>query len=278
MRAAVERSRYRFLRGRPNVAKECEHGGMAQAEDINPRMLSWAREAAGLSVAEAAKKLGLKDSSRASATEKLEALEQGKKPPTAPRLLKASQIYRRPLLLFDLSKPPPRGDRGEDFRATNTPISARDNAALDDLVRDIRVRQQMLRELLEDQDEAISQPYVSSATIEHGPAKVAASIREALGVTEDSQQAAKDPSGLFALCAQRSSGSASSSCSWGMSAHITRMSARTYSAASPSRTRWLRSWSSNNNDAEAARSFTLIHELAYLDRSHGRKRAAARRV
>jgi hypothetical protein len=34
---------------------------MAQIENINPRMLSWAREAAGLTVAEAAKKLGLKD-------------------------------------------------------------------------------------------------------------------------------------------------------------------------------------------------------------------------
>jgi hypothetical protein len=57
---------------------------MAQGEHINPEVLKWARETAGLTVAEAAEKLGLKDSAKASAVEKLQGLgcEFQRKPPT----------------------------------------------------------------------------------------------------------------------------------------------------------------------------------------------------
>ena len=54
---------------------------MAHAEQINPRMLTWARETAGLSVEEAAASLGLKDSAKATAAEKLLALEAGRRDP-----------------------------------------------------------------------------------------------------------------------------------------------------------------------------------------------------
>ncbi len=50
---------------------------MVNLEQINPRMLPWARETAGFSVPKAAEKLGLKDTAKPTATKKLQALESG---------------------------------------------------------------------------------------------------------------------------------------------------------------------------------------------------------
>ena len=50
---------------------------MDRAQNINPRMLSWARETAGFSIEEAAAKLGFSNSKRVTATEKLQAFEEG---------------------------------------------------------------------------------------------------------------------------------------------------------------------------------------------------------
>ena len=83
---------------------------------VNPEIIVWARETAGLTQEEAAKKLGFQDSSKSSATEKLAALENGDNEPSRPQLLKMEAQYRRPLLTFYLSKPPIRGSRGVDFR------------------------------------------------------------------------------------------------------------------------------------------------------------------
>jgi transcriptional regulator with XRE-family HTH domain len=55
---------------------------MVQGDEINPRILRWARETAGLSVREAAEKLGLKDTGKATAVEKLKALEEGQRDPS----------------------------------------------------------------------------------------------------------------------------------------------------------------------------------------------------
>jgi transcriptional regulator with XRE-family HTH domain len=52
---------------------------VAQSERINPDILKWARETAGLSVEEAAERLGLKDSARETAIDKLAALETGER-------------------------------------------------------------------------------------------------------------------------------------------------------------------------------------------------------
>ena len=48
-----------------------------RAQNINPSILTWARETAGLSVDEAADRLGLSSSEKATGAEKLEAFETG---------------------------------------------------------------------------------------------------------------------------------------------------------------------------------------------------------
>lgn len=162
---------------------------MPPTEQINHRMLSWARETAGMPVEEAAQRLGLKDSAKASALRKLRALEAGERAPSQTILLRASAAYRRPLIAFYLPEPPRRGDRGEDFRTLTGAVSARENAILDALLRDVRARQRMLRAVLEDEDEASPRPFVASVQIEHGAQTIAAAIRAALGVTAEQQTA-----------------------------------------------------------------------------------------
>ena len=149
---------------------------------VNPEILVWARETAGLSHEAAAKKLGFQDSSNSSAIEKLEALECGDKEPTRSQVVKIAGSYRRPLLTFYLSQPPARGDRGVDFRTAQSESPSAEDALLDALIRDIRARQSMVRAVMEDEEEAYPLAFVDSHRIEDGSETVLASLRQMLGV------------------------------------------------------------------------------------------------
>ncbi|MCY4034624.1 MAG: hypothetical protein OXE98_05570 [Hyphomicrobiales bacterium] len=87
----------------------------ARAQNINPSILTWARETAGRHIDETAKKLGLSSSQKSSATEKIEVFEEGEKKPTRKQLLELAKMYHRSLAVFCLNEPPRESDRGEDF-------------------------------------------------------------------------------------------------------------------------------------------------------------------
>jgi Zn-dependent peptidase ImmA (M78 family) len=237
---------------------------MPHAEQINPGMLTWARETAGLSVEEAAEKLGLKDSAKATAVEKLLALEAGQSGPGQTTLLKAVSAYRRPLIAFYMAEPPKRGDRGEDFRTVSGSVSARDNGTLDALLRDVRARQQMLRQVLEDEEEARTLPFVGSARIEYGAEKVAASLRVSLQVTKEHQKLAKGPKGLFTLLRSAVERIGVYVLLLGdVGSHHSDIGEdvfRGFALADDVAPFIV----VNDNDAETARAFTLMHELAHI--------------
>src|SRR5262245_45991202 len=154
---------------------------MAKARNINPAILKWARDSARLPLEEAADRIGFTSSDKLSAAEKLERIEAGDDYPTRNQLIKIASVYRRPLTTFYLKEPPRTGERGEDFRTLPASVSPRDNALLDSLLRDMRARQEMVRGLLEDEDEASAHPFVGSASLRDGVPRVAASIAETLG-------------------------------------------------------------------------------------------------
>lgn len=238
---------------------------MGPSERINPDILKWARETAGLSLAEAAEKLGLKDTAKATAVEKLHKLESGGGDPGQTFLRKAVAAYRRPLITFYLPAPPKRGERGEDFRSQAGTVSARDNATLDALVRDVRARQQMLREALEDsEDGAELLPFVGSARIADEPRKVAAAIRTTLGITEDQQRRCKGATQLFALLRAATERTGVYVLLLGdvgsYHSDIGENVFRGFALADG----LVPFVVINDNDAEAARPFTLIHELAHI--------------
>ncbi len=78
--------------------------------NIKPELLVWARQSAGLSLEQAARKLGLSKSDR------LDAFEKGDLQPTVGQLRKAARVYKRPLSVFFLRTPPESPPQLHDFR------------------------------------------------------------------------------------------------------------------------------------------------------------------
>ena len=165
---------------------------MKRAENINPGILTWARESAGLSLDQAAHRLGIKSGKEHSREEKLALIEAGERKPTRTQLLKYALIYRRPLISFYLKSPPQKGERGHDFRtAAVTHATERENALLDALLRDIRARQEMIVDLLESNQEAAERDFVGSAKIADDSASLVSAIAQELQFDNTSKNARK---------------------------------------------------------------------------------------
>lgn len=235
----------------------------APGENINPRILVWARETAGLSLAEAAHRLKLSADTDASAA-KLTEMEAGTRLPTRSQLAKFTALYRRPLVAFYMDAPPPRGERGEDFRAGHGMVSERQNALLDALLRDIRARQAMVRSVLEDEDEAAPLPYVGSASMREGVSSMAAKVTKALGLSTFAKgrpggadelfrqlRARAEQMGVFVLLVG-DLGSYHSA--------IGEDVFRGFAIADPIAPFIV----INDQDAKTARGFTLVHELTHI--------------
>ena len=150
---------------------------------VNPEILGWARETAGLSPEDAVMKLGIRDAWGVEAIDRLAALENGEVPPTRAMLSRMARKYRRPLLTFYLAQPPRRGDWGKDFRAPMTGRSHEDEAVLNALVRNVQARQGLLREAMLDEDDDLAPlSFVASATTDTPVTQLVASIRDTLGL------------------------------------------------------------------------------------------------
>jgi transcriptional regulator with XRE-family HTH domain len=128
---------------------------------VNPEILRWARETAGLSLQDAVQRLALNDARGIPAIDRLTALESGDVEPSRPLLLKMAQKYRRPLVTFYMSAPPRKADRGEDFRNVRDRHTGFE-PLVDALVRDIRARQSIVRSFLMDDEDATPLPFVGS--------------------------------------------------------------------------------------------------------------------
>jgi len=230
---------------------------------INPNILSWARETAGLSLDDAAHRLGIKEARGVAADDRLRALEAGEQEVTRPMLVKMAKQYRRPLLTFYLSAPPRIGDRGEDYR--NLPERHTDAEALvDALVRDIRARQQMVRAVLEDEDDAAPLPFVGSAKMEDGLAPVLHSIRRTLDLDLAEFRAQASPEGGFALLRDKVEAAGVFVLLAGnLGSHHTALDVEVFRgfALSDDLAPFI---VINDQDARSAWSFTLLHELVHL--------------
>src|SRR5665811_766713 len=102
---------------------------------VNPAILRWARETAGLSPDQAVRRISLNDARCIPAVQRLMALERGELDVTRPLLLRMAKAYRRPLLTFYLSEPPGQAVRVGDFRSIPEPEIGTE-ALVDTLVRD----------------------------------------------------------------------------------------------------------------------------------------------
>jgi Zn-dependent peptidase ImmA (M78 family) len=90
-----------------------------------------------------------------------------------------ARAYHRSLLVFYLSEPPRMGDRGQDFRRAPGTQPPEYDPTLDALIRDIRGRQGIVKDLLE-QTEPRAVDYVASVTMDVPPAELAQRITDRL--------------------------------------------------------------------------------------------------
>lgn len=232
--------------------------------NVNPKILRWARETAGLMPKDAIKKLGISEARGVSATDRLAALETGKDEPTRPMLVKMAKHYRRPLLTFYMSSRPRTGDRGQDFRTLPDDYSATADVLLDVLIRDVLARQSMVRAALEDEDETERLSLIGSAKMSDGVPAVVASIQETLKLNLVKYRSQKSAVDAFAILRDRAEAVGIFVLLIGnLGSYHTMIDVETFRgfALADDIAPFV---IINDQDSNSAWSFTLIHELAHL--------------
>ncbi len=232
--------------------------------EINPEVIVWARETAGLSPEVAAHKLAFHDSKQSTAVAKLLAYENQDKEPSRALLVKMARLYRRPLLTFYLSELPRIGDRGQDFRTLPDGEGAEDNPLVDALIREIRARQRVIREVLIEEEEGHVVGFVGSGDMTEGVARMIERVTQTLsldfaGFRNQSSHGdafkvirkAVEDAGVFVIL-QGNLGSYHS--------NISLLAYRGFALADDIAPFIV----INDNDAKSAWSFTLIHEFVHL--------------
>src|SRR5438128_11903624 len=107
---------------------------------VKGALLVWARESAGYTVAEAAKKAQVKP-------EALVMWENDIGHPSVPQLRKLANVYKRPLAVFYLAEPPKTFDAMHDFRRLPGEIAGRQSPELRRAIRQARLRRQVASDL-----------------------------------------------------------------------------------------------------------------------------------
>lgn len=232
---------------------------------VSPEIMVWARETAGLTQEEAARRnQNLNDTRAASALDKLNAIEYGMAEPSRSVLTEMARVYRRPLLMFYLPVPPAVGDRGADFRTLPAERSATDDALVDALLRDLRARQIAVRALLEDIEEAERLEFVGSHRMEEGTESVVEGLRELLGVGLDEYRNQRSATAAFGLLRTGAENAGVFVLLLGnLGTHHTDIDTdmfRGFTIADDVAPFVI----INHHDARPAWSFTLLHELVHL--------------
>ena len=232
---------------------------------VNPEILVWARETAGLTPEAAVRKLSIRDTQKANALDRLAGYESGAEDPSRPLLLRMSKQYRRPLVAFYLPKPPTMGDRGADFRTLSgddhTPET---DAILDTLLRNIRARQSMVRALLEDEEETAPLPFVGSRTMADGQAAVLNALQALLKVRLADYRSQPDAGAAFDFLRRRAEEEGIFVLlKSDLGSHHTAVEMEIFRGFSIS-DNIAPFIVINERDARAAWTFTLLHEIVHL--------------
>jgi Zn-dependent peptidase ImmA (M78 family)/DNA-binding XRE family transcriptional regulator len=224
---------------------------------FNPDLFQWARMTSGLQLEDAARAIGVVSHS-------LAAFEAGEKEPSRTTLSKMAKVYRRSLITFYLPTPPVKGDRGEDFRTVAEDRTVEADADVDALVRDLRVRQRLIRSVLEDDEDVDPLAFVGSASVDVGVKALTGLIEQQLGITRAQYRAQKDAGSAFALLRERAEKAGIFVLLIGnLGSHHSAIPVEAFRgfAIADSNAPFI---VINDGDAKAAWSFTLLHELAHL--------------
>ena len=216
---------------------------------ITPSVMRWARERSSLSLEDAAHKIGRP-------VEEISKWERGELRPSVAQARKASEVYKRPLAVFYLPEPPEDFETLRDFRTLPDGFSREYSQELGLLIRTTLYRQKWLKDFcVQEQIEPLS--FIGSATIKSTPAEVAGKIREILKITPQDQMRCRTRSEALSLWIEKVEQIGVYVFQQG---DIDLQEARGFSIADENAPFVF----INSGDAEAARMFTLAHELCHL--------------
>jgi len=232
--------------------------------NLNPDVLVWARETAGLTLEQAAKKLQFKDSTASTAAEKLGKYEAGEKQPSKSLIGKMVSVYRRPLITFYLNKIPKKDEGVEDFRTLPEREKTDMDGVVEALIRDIRARQDIVKNVLIEEEEFSDIDLVGAVDPNESIEKTAKKISDFIGFDLKKYRSCKNTKEAFkylrVLCEKKGIfviliGN--------LGSHHTDIPVSMFRGfviadkVAPL-------IAINNHDAPPAQSFTLLHELTHL--------------
>lgn len=146
---------------------------------VKPDLLIWARESAGFTVEEAAKKAQVKP-------ETLARWERDEARPSITQLRKLANIYKRPLAVFYLPEAPRTFDAMHDFRRLPGEVAGKQSPELRRAIRQARLRRQVALDLYKEL-EGDPPDFTLVATLNDDPEVVGEGVRAFLGISYDDQ-------------------------------------------------------------------------------------------
>lgn len=229
---------------------------------VNPEVLAWARKTAGLSEEQAAARIGLGDTKAMNRADRIAALEEGAIEPTRAQLVKMAAAYRRPLVALYMARPPVDAPAIEDYRTLPDREPDGSEGTLKALVRDIRARQEVVRDLLKDL-EVPELTWVGS--IAQGPVEQATQrIRRILGFELTDFRNQRTPERAFEYCRRLTEAQGCFVLLVGnLGSHHTNLPVDVFRgfALADAQAPFI---VINDQDAKVAWSFTLLHELTHI--------------
>jgi len=231
---------------------------------VNPDILRWARETAGFSREQAARKISLKEARGVPGDARLAELEAGRTAPSRTLLERMAQQYRRSLLTFYLPERPRTGDRGEDYRTIPDAKKGTSAPLLDALLRDIKARQDMLRTVLVEEEEAQPLQFINSMRVGDGAEAVIASIRRTIKIASPELRTQSSPTEVFAVLRNHAESAGIFVLLAGnLGSYHTALDVEVFRGFALA-DKIAPFVVINDLDARSAWSFTLLHELAHL--------------
>ncbi len=147
---------------------------------INPDLLIWARKSAGFTeIGDVARKIFIK-------LERLQAWERGDTRPTIAQLRKLGAVYKRPIAVFYLPKPPKDFQPLRDFRRLPGDLLGNMSPELIFAVRNAYARIEIALDLYRDV-ELTPPTFTETASLEEEPEELGVRTRELLGVSLEQQ-------------------------------------------------------------------------------------------
>ncbi len=220
---------------------------------ITPALITWARDTAGFSLAEAAARLKITEEQLASWES-----PDDEAAPSIPQLRKLATLFKRPLAVFYLPEPPTKFEVMRDLRRLPGSGIRHFSPALQLEIRAAAERRELALDLAADLDQAIPK-FTLVADISEDPEIVGGRIRAALDVTDELQANWRDADGRTGFNAWRSRIESTGTLVFQTITFPTEEASGFAISADASPV-----ISVNRSDTLTRRTFSMLHEFAHL--------------